>query len=443
MTAVNHIAGGIAITGITLSFWDINIFSNSKFLSLCIFSALLPDIDHRKSIIGRLFFPISKYLDIKFGHRTITHSLTFLFPIFLFFLFTEVNIINPYLNKEDIQYSLIFLFAYLSHLILDMLTVKGIPLFYPFFKNPCVIPANPSYRFRSGNIRSEATALIIFTMILVSSYDLFKNGFWTSYNRAFGTIEHVFREFKRSENIVKVKYEMLFNGKKQSGNGLVLRANPDKITLIENLDNQTFIKTINSKDDRLRKIKTEPEQTNKKYVLRHFSFSFIDIQSLNKSLKNKIVSGVIQSESPFIFENRKTKKVVLNNRISPVFFWAKEETTRDFLKEKEKEKELKLKQIKLNNVIKENREQREKLKKMKDALENLISEVKTQNSLYQKNKIKDLIILQRKKIENFDLKIKDTKYLEQQIKQLREKQSEATETKNKFLFGSLELFSLP
>ena len=50
MTAPNHVVGGIAITGISLSFWDINIFSNELFLGLCVFASLLPDIDHTKML---------------------------------------------------------------------------------------------------------------------------------------------------------------------------------------------------------------------------------------------------------------------------------------------------------------------------------------------------------------------------------------------------------
>jgi inner membrane protein len=37
----------------------------------------------------------------------------------------------------------LFYFSVLSHLIFDMVTLAGIPLFYPFYKNPCVLPANP------------------------------------------------------------------------------------------------------------------------------------------------------------------------------------------------------------------------------------------------------------------------------------------------------------
>ena len=204
MTAPNHIIGGIAITGISLSFWNINIFSSPIYLGLSVFASLLPDIDHTKSIIGKLFWPLSKYLDKKYGHRTITHSLTFLIPVFMASLFLELNIINPYYNLEGSTYSYIMLFGIFSHFILDMLTVQGIPLFYPFNRNPCVVPANPSYRIKSGNLKSETIALMFFSVIVLSSYDLFKNGFWTSYNRSFGTLTHVEREFKNSPNFVNV-----------------------------------------------------------------------------------------------------------------------------------------------------------------------------------------------------------------------------------------------
>jgi inner membrane protein len=40
--------------------------------------------------------------------------------------------------------------------------LAGIPLFYPFIKNPCVLPANPEMRIRSGNIRQEGIILLCF-----------------------------------------------------------------------------------------------------------------------------------------------------------------------------------------------------------------------------------------------------------------------------------------
>ena len=42
--------------------------------ALASLAALLPDIDHPESLIGRVFLPLSKYIQRKYGHRTVTHS---------------------------------------------------------------------------------------------------------------------------------------------------------------------------------------------------------------------------------------------------------------------------------------------------------------------------------------------------------------------------------
>jgi inner membrane protein len=84
MSGTNHIAGGLLFTGIFASFWNINIFSDAGLLGLTVLGSVLPDIDHTKSPIGKLFWPLSRYLDTRYGHRTITHSLLFLVFISLF-----------------------------------------------------------------------------------------------------------------------------------------------------------------------------------------------------------------------------------------------------------------------------------------------------------------------------------------------------------------------
>jgi inner membrane protein len=56
-----------------------------------------------------------------------------------------------------------------------MVTLAGIPLFYPFYKNPCVLPANPEREW-SGNIRQEGIILLCFVSYFFMQ-DLFANGF--------------------------------------------------------------------------------------------------------------------------------------------------------------------------------------------------------------------------------------------------------------------------
>jgi membrane-bound metal-dependent hydrolase YbcI (DUF457 family) len=439
MTAPNHIVGGIAITGISLSFWDINIFSNSLYLSLCIFSSLLPDIDHTKSMIGKFFFPLAKYLDRNFGHRTITHSITVLIPLFIFFCFLELQIINPIFERINIDFSLIFFFSFLSHLILDMLTVQGIPLFYPFLKNPCVIPANPTMRFRSGNVKSEAIALLIFTFVLVCSYDLFQNGFWTTYNRTFGTVKHAFREFRDSENIVVVKYQYSFNGDKKEGTGYVIDANENQLEIYSkaNLLDEGSITIINKKDNRIKNILIAPSKTNYKYSVIDFKFFNLTLQQLNDTLDNHIVSGKILSSDKFICNQYKALQgsIELKKEISPKFKWIKNDTLKTQISNK-----IDLKKAKLYEIENDNSIEREKLKRMKNSLLQYKLDLKNYSNIYDKNKAEKSIIVQNKKIENFNLKIKNTTSIIQEIRFLKK---ELNYKKTHYFTGDLKLFLVP
>lgn len=437
MTSPNHIVGGIAITGISLSFWDINIFSNATYLSLCIFSSLLPDVDHTKSIIGKMFYPLAKYLDTRFGHRTITHSLTALIPLFIFFLFLELNLINPYFERIGTDFSLIFLFAYLSHLILDMLTVQGIPMFYPFMKNPCVIPANPSLRFRSGNIKSEAIALFIFTFVLFTSYDLFENGFWTTYNRSFGTVKHAFREFKDSEKIVSAHCKFSFNGEKKEVSGYILDANENKLELWidDNIKPRVFI--IDNKDLRFKNIDVQVAKTVYKYSVIDLDFFNLTLQEINDTLKHKIVSGKIISSSKFIVNNHKASKgnIELNKEISPRFQWIENDTIKRELASK-----LELKKSKLYEIQNLNFKEIEKQRGLKNILFQYKLNLNKAESIYERNKYEKLIIEQKKNIESFKINLKNTAVVLTEINQIKE---ELNYKEKHYFTGDLKIYSIP
>lgn len=437
MTSPNHIVGGIAITGISLSFYNINIFESPINLGLTIFASLLPDIDHTKSIIGKLFYPIAKFLDKNYGHRTITHSLAFLVPTTLFVAFIEQNIINPSLDLTGFNYTLITLFGIISHLILDMVTVSGIPLFYPFLRNPCVIPANPSYRIRSGNLKSESIAMALFCVIVLSSYDLFENGFWTSYNRSFGTIKHVFREFKSSENIVATTYEFTFNGEKKVGSGYVLEATETSLDLWIDDNIEPRILKIDLEDNRFKNVEVLPTQTSYKYSIKDFNFDFINIEELNDSLDNKIVSGIINSSNTFRLNNKiyKKGKLVLDKEISPRLKWIDNDTLNDIISNK-----IELQKAKLYDIQMSNYEEREKLRNLKNALFQYELNLKNSKDIYSKNKYERLIIEQNKKIENFNLNLKSTNLIVQEIKQLKE---ELNKKRNDYFSGRLKIYFVP
>ena len=436
MTAPNHIIGGIAITGISLSFWNINIFSSPIYLGLSVFASLLPDIDHTKSIIGKMFWPLSKWIDKKYGHRTITHSLTFLIPVFMASLFLELNIINPYYNLEGSTYSYIMLFGIFSHFILDMLTVQGIPLFYPFNRNPCVVPANPSYRMKSGNLKSETIALMFFSVIVLSSYDLFKNGFWTSYNRSFGTLTHVEREFKNSPNFVNVEYSYLFNGALILGNGIIVDATAYESVIFTN---QNKILILTAADNRIRDIEILPSKNEMIYKIKEVDYYNISHEELTKLISNKIVSGSIQSTHDFYLNSKLiNKKTEIKNQFNPKFTPFIE----DSLHSKNRQL-LKLKKAKAFEIWKQNQQQYLELENLKSTLKNLENKLIFESDLYKINSLEKSIIIQKSLVSKFKIKPISNPVLIEEIKQIENQLTQKEEVKYTVKLKILEVPPLP
>ncbi|MDC3253940.1 metal-dependent hydrolase, partial [bacterium] len=227
MTAPNHIIGGIVITGLFGSFLNLNILASPVFIASTIFGSLIPDIDYTKSMIGKIFRPVSKYLNRRYGHRTITHSLLAMFGSFLLFAIIESTFF------ERTTTSKIYLLGFFSHLILDMMTVQGVPLFYPFLRNPCVLPGNPNARFKTGNLHSETMIFCFFLLSLVFLQPLFSNGFWTQYNRYFGTPKHLASEFHKSPDALNVKYTVKQGTEILKGEGICISASDAGIVLLE------------------------------------------------------------------------------------------------------------------------------------------------------------------------------------------------------------------
>jgi inner membrane protein len=79
MTALNHVAGGTVFTGLFSSLiFGINILASPWTIAAAVISSLLPDIDHTRSTIGKMVYPVARWLNRKYGHRTLTHGLPFM-----------------------------------------------------------------------------------------------------------------------------------------------------------------------------------------------------------------------------------------------------------------------------------------------------------------------------------------------------------------------------
>jgi inner membrane protein len=227
VTAPNHLAGGYCFTGIISSLLGINILGDYRLLIVIGVASLLPDIDHTKSLIGKIFFPIARFLNRHYGHRTITHSifvlvgLTATISAFQSVYFTEVPIAT------------VFGLAYGSHILFDCMTIAGEPVLYPFKRNNFVLPGNPEMRLRTSNMRHETMVFCFFIVSAVFMKPLMANGFWTTYNSLFGTFKHLVSEYHKSDDMLHITFAAQRGSEIDTIKGLLVGLEGSTLTLID------------------------------------------------------------------------------------------------------------------------------------------------------------------------------------------------------------------
>ena len=289
MRTPNHIIGGLVFTGICSSLSGVNLFASPLQTSVAITASLLPDIDHPKSLIGTLLKPLSLTINRRYGHRTITHS-----GVTLIILTLAIAIIEKLATGAN-SLALVFFFAYFSHLMLDMMTLQGVPLLYPITNNPFVIPGNPGYRIRTGDLRAEAVMFCLFLSLGLFLRPLFEHGFWTSYNRLFGTMQHLYLEFQRSEDLLEVRYLAHKGSLEFSGKGYCLEANPGRAVLLQG-DSLVVL-------DKAEVVVKEvaPTHTGRKFFFREHRFVGIGADSLQRLVGRHIVARLdVAASRPFL-----------------------------------------------------------------------------------------------------------------------------------------------
>ena len=113
----NHLFGGFVVTATTAALCGQNILQSKTAIALTLICSVLPDIDNPSSPVGKVIPPLSKWINKHYGHRTVTHSFAALFAVTGFAWLVGLS-------------PVVAGFAYFSHLLLDMVTLQGVPLFY-------------------------------------------------------------------------------------------------------------------------------------------------------------------------------------------------------------------------------------------------------------------------------------------------------------------------
>lgn len=155
---------GISVFNIITNNLKIVSLEGIAFMSGSVIGSLIPDIDHRKSYIGRKAKITSAVLNKTLGHRGVTHS-PIIMTIFIgiMYMLTKLIIYTHLLKFLFIG----LLTGVISHIFLDFLTKGGIPLLYPFNKK----------RFSLLRISTNGFMenIIFVIMILGSGFLLIKN----------------------------------------------------------------------------------------------------------------------------------------------------------------------------------------------------------------------------------------------------------------------------
>lgn len=134
-------------------------------------ASVLPDIDTAASTIGKIFPFISKPLERRFGHRTLTHSL-------MMIVILAIVGIPIYILNHDIYICSII--GYATHPLLDTATINGVKLFYPFSKVKCVFPMEMnhphSYRIQTGS-KTDLMLMALFFIGCIPTFFIASQGY--------------------------------------------------------------------------------------------------------------------------------------------------------------------------------------------------------------------------------------------------------------------------
>lgn len=170
MTGKTHASCGMLVGALTTQYFQTDIFSSVTVIILATLASLLPDICHTQSKIGRRFKVISFFVRLIFGHRTFTHSI--LFIAIIAFLLQIIQTPNYYMAA--------IIIGLVSHVILDMITPRGVKLFYPLPFN-----VKTPIQFKTGGLvdLSLATTLMVGTVYVL--FQPFINDIISNWNTKF------------------------------------------------------------------------------------------------------------------------------------------------------------------------------------------------------------------------------------------------------------------
>jgi inner membrane protein len=298
MLAPTHSIFGVFLSLTILAVFGVKAGLHWSIILVTVLGSVLPDIDLPKSIIGRIFPFISKPLERKFGHRTITHSLIgWLIASVAFGLVVLGVVITkgattaPLQDGLAIRWISAFSIGYISHLILDMFNPRGSQLFWPNLGRD-VIPRNVNFRPEVGSY-GEAIAFIIILVFLVASFPLSKYGVISSLRWLLATPDSVIQEYKGLNTKLLIEFEGSLRETKEQIKGEAEVLDIDRKKLIILFNGKVYSLTDEYSGDII-STKTRFKKTNIPLKIETMEFTNETREKLLKLIpKGGLISGEI------------------------------------------------------------------------------------------------------------------------------------------------------
>ena len=192
MMSVTHCAIASAGTSLVLG------TANPLTIGLAILGSQIPDLDTTTSTIGKIFFPISSWIEDRFPHRSITHSLLATAAI------AAVSLgVNYFFLHGSIKAAAALPLGHLLSCFSDTFTKQGVQLFFP---NPAwaISVSNPRRRLKTGGAGELWVLGIAIALLCLGIYLANGGGITQKVSQNLGLRDGIVRVYNENASTNKV-----------------------------------------------------------------------------------------------------------------------------------------------------------------------------------------------------------------------------------------------
>ncbi len=278
MQAPTHAAFGLVF--VILTGTVLGVLLTPPVAAFVCLGALLPDIDTPTSLIGKACRPLSRLLERRFGHRTLTHSFLglalFTLPVF------PLAFLNP-------QWPLAFSLGYLSHLLIDSANKSGTPLFYPS-QLRAVLPGSEELRIAVGS-GAEGVLLVVLLVSFAVLLPLHQMGFTRALHALTQTPTAAISDYRGWQGIFEVWAEV-------DGIFQLSQKRVRQRYRILGIANATTLIVLDPTTERIHTVGTGKEATLYPYRIRAHQGRPITIRTRQVTLSQQLLQDLLREVPP-------------------------------------------------------------------------------------------------------------------------------------------------